>query len=141
LIRVRIKRMAGPPAIKTLKQEQIHGRDWRDLDALRAELTTFFEITYNHQRLHSALNYQTPAAFEQQLRSVVNVEASTKMAGARELTAPSPQTPLPGLQSLSQQNCPWFLCLTSGVQFTRLSPHSSSPHSSGYLTAKGIVSI
>jgi transposase-like protein len=22
-----------------LKQEQVHGRDWRDLDALRAELT------------------------------------------------------------------------------------------------------
>ena len=91
--------------IKTLKQEQVHGRDWRDLDALRAELTTFFEITYNHQRLHSALDYQTPAAFEQQLRSVANVEASTGMTGARELTAPSPQTPLPGLQSFSKENC------------------------------------
>ena len=92
--------------IKTLKQEQVHGRDWRDLDALRAELTTFFEITYNHQRLHSALDYQTPAAFEQQLRSMANVEASIKMTGARELTAPSPQTPLPGLQSLAQNHCP-----------------------------------
>jgi len=92
--------------IKTLKQEQVYGRDWRDLDALRAELTTFFEITYNHQRLHSALDYQTPAAFEQQLRSVANVEASTEMTGARKLTAPSPQTPLPGLQSFSQENCP-----------------------------------
>jgi transposase-like protein len=89
-----------------LKQEQVHGRDWRDLDALRAELTTFFEITYNHQRLHSALNYQTPAAFEQQLGSVANGKASTEMTGARELTAPSPQTPLPGLQSFSQENCP-----------------------------------
>jgi putative transposase len=92
--------------IKTLKQEQVHGRDWRDLDALRAELTTFFEITYNHQRLHSALDYQTPAAFEQQLRSVAKVEASTELTGARELTAPSPQTPLPGLQSFSKENCP-----------------------------------
>src|SRR5579864_8753201 len=27
--------------IKTLKQERGHGRDWRDLDTLRAELTTF----------------------------------------------------------------------------------------------------
>jgi hypothetical protein len=25
---------------------------------------------------------------------------------AQELTAPSPQTPLPGLQSFSQENCP-----------------------------------
>jgi len=84
----------------------VHCRDWRDLDALRAELTTFFEITYNHQRLHSALNYQTPAAFEQQLGSVANGMASTEMTGARELTAPSPQTPLPDLQSFSQENCP-----------------------------------
>jgi hypothetical protein len=77
-----------------------------DLDALRAELKTFFEITYNHQRLHSALNYQTPARFEQQLQSVVKGETSTEMTGARELTAPSPQTPLPGLQSFSEENCP-----------------------------------
>lgn len=71
--------------IKTLKQEQVHGRDWRDLDALRAKLTTLFEITYNHQRLHSALNYQTPAAFEQQLGSVANGKASTEMTGARSM--------------------------------------------------------
>jgi putative transposase len=90
--------------IKTLKQEQVHGRDWRDLDALRAELTTFFEIIYNHQRLHSALGYQTPAAFEKQL--LCACEASTEPTGARELTAPSPQTPLPGLQSFSRENCP-----------------------------------
>ena len=53
--------------MKTLKQEQVRGHQWRDLDALRDDLTTFFDITYNHQRLHSALGYQTPAAFEQQL--------------------------------------------------------------------------
>ncbi len=34
--------------MKTLKQEQVRGQQWRDLDALRAELTTFFEIIYNH---------------------------------------------------------------------------------------------
>jgi putative transposase len=51
--------------MKTLKQEQIHGRSWRDLDALRTDLTKFFQITYNHERLHSALGYQTPVAFEQ----------------------------------------------------------------------------
>ncbi len=92
--------------MKTLKQEQVRGNRWRDLEALRNDLKTFFQITYNLERLHSALDYQTPAAFEQQLLSARKVEASTSLTGARELTAPSPQTPLPGLQSLSQQNCP-----------------------------------
>ncbi|MBZ5681651.1 MAG: IS3 family transposase [Acidobacteriia bacterium] len=92
--------------MKTLKQEQVRGNDWRDLDALRTDLTTFFQITYNHQRLHSALGYQSPAAFEQQLRCSTMPQTSTEMSGARELTAPSPHTPLPGLQSFSQENCP-----------------------------------
>lgn len=52
--------------MKTLKQEQVLGNRWRDLDAMRADLATFLQITYNHQRLHSSLDYQTPAAFEQQ---------------------------------------------------------------------------
>jgi putative transposase len=50
--------------MKTLKQEQVRGNDWRDLDALRVDLTTFLQTTYNHQRLHSALGYQTPVTFE-----------------------------------------------------------------------------
>jgi transposase InsO family protein len=53
--------------MKTLKVEQVRGNSWRDLDALRADLSRFLQITYNHERLHSALGYQTPAAFEQQL--------------------------------------------------------------------------
>ena len=82
--------------MKTLKQEQVRGGNWRDLDALRTDLTTFFQITYNHQRLHSALRYQTPAAFEQQLLCAKNPEASTELTGARELTAPSPSPHPPG---------------------------------------------
>ncbi len=50
--------------MKTLKHEQVEGHRWRDLDALRADLATFFETTYNRQRLHSSLGYQPPAEFE-----------------------------------------------------------------------------
>jgi len=50
--------------MKTLKQEQVRGHQWRDLHALRDDLARFLQMTYNHQRLHSALDYQTPAAFE-----------------------------------------------------------------------------
>lgn len=53
--------------MKTLKREQVGGQQWRDLDALRADLRTFLQITYNHHRLHSALDYQTPADFERRL--------------------------------------------------------------------------
>jgi putative transposase len=53
--------------MKTLKQEQVHDRRWRNLDALASGLTQFFEQTYNHERLHSALGYQTPAEFEAKL--------------------------------------------------------------------------
>src|SRR5579872_1633974 len=81
--------------IKTLKQEQVHGREWRDLDALRAELTTFFDIIYNHQRLHSALGYQTPAAFEKQLLCAQNPEASTELTGARGSNRPLAPDPTP----------------------------------------------
>ena len=46
------------------EEEQVRGNQWRDLHALRDDLARFLQITYNHQRLHSALDYQTPAAFE-----------------------------------------------------------------------------
>jgi hypothetical protein len=94
--------------MKTLKQEQVRGQQWRDLNALRTDLKTLFQVTYNHQRLHSALGYQTPAAFEQQLLCAQNPEASTELTGARELTAPSPQTPLPVYNLLRRITVPSF---------------------------------
>lgn len=51
--------------MKTLKQEEIYCREYNDLADLTAHVEEFLEGYYNHQRLHSALGYRTPAEFEQ----------------------------------------------------------------------------
>lgn len=53
--------------MKTLKQEEIRANEYRDLEHLRQNVTEFVEHYYNGQRLHSALGYQTPEAFERQI--------------------------------------------------------------------------
>ena len=55
--------------MKTLKQEEVDGRSYRDLAEARASIGAFIDQVYNRQRLHSALNYLAPAEFEAQLRS------------------------------------------------------------------------
>lgn len=50
--------------MKTLKQEEIYANEYRNLEHLRAHLEDFLEHYYNRLRLHSALNYQSPALFE-----------------------------------------------------------------------------
>ena len=47
--------------MKTLKQEEIYCRQYRDLQDLETHVEEFLERYYNQQRLHSALGYQTPA--------------------------------------------------------------------------------
>jgi putative transposase len=53
--------------MKTLKQEEIDGRDYRDIDEARRHIGDFIEQTYNRQRLHSALGYRPPVEFEANL--------------------------------------------------------------------------
>jgi putative transposase len=52
--------------MKTLKQEEIYCREYRDLEDLETHLEEFLDRYYNQRRLHSALGYRTPAEFEGQ---------------------------------------------------------------------------
>jgi putative transposase len=54
--------------MKTLKHEEVDGRAYRDADEARRSIGTFIDEVYNHQRLHSALSYLTPAEFEASLQ-------------------------------------------------------------------------
>ncbi len=53
--------------MKTLKQEEIHTRTYRDRADLEAHMGEFFDRYYNRRRLHSALGYRTPEQFEHSL--------------------------------------------------------------------------
>ena len=51
--------------MKTLKQEEVQGLGYRDVDDARQRIGTFIDTVYNTQRLHSALDYLTPEEYEQ----------------------------------------------------------------------------
>src|SRR5207244_6584585 len=53
--------------MKTLKQEEVDGRDYRDLEHAREAIGAFIEDVYNRHRLHSSLDYKPPAEFEANL--------------------------------------------------------------------------
>lgn len=57
--------------IKTLKHEELDGRQYRTLDELNTHVTEFIEGIYNLKRLHSALAYRSPIEFEKQHESGV----------------------------------------------------------------------
>jgi transposase InsO family protein len=50
--------------MKTLKHEEVCGRRYLNLDQARTSLGRFIEEVYNRSRLHSALDYLSPAEFE-----------------------------------------------------------------------------
>jgi transposase InsO family protein len=65
--------------MKTLKYEEVHRNEYRDLAEARNEIGTFLDKIYNRKRLHSAIGYLPPAEFE------ANLAAQKKEAAARRL--------------------------------------------------------
>jgi transposase InsO family protein len=61
--------------MKTLKHEEVHRNEYRDLAEARSEIGTFLEKVYNQKRLHSALGYLPPAEFENRIRAAAGARA------------------------------------------------------------------
>jgi transposase InsO family protein len=64
--------------MKTLKYEEVHRNEYRDLDEARASIHDFLEKVYNQKRLHSALGYVPPAEFEANLAAHNNKDAASR---------------------------------------------------------------
>jgi putative transposase len=73
--------------MKTLKQEEVDGRAYRDLRHAHTAIGTFIEQVYNRQRLHSALAYRPPAEFEANL---LPRWATAQQPGAAEIIPTCP---------------------------------------------------
>jgi putative transposase len=55
--------------MKTLKAEEVDGRAYANLEDARRRIGAFIDDVYNADRLHSALGYKSPIAFENELRN------------------------------------------------------------------------
>jgi putative transposase len=66
--------------MKTLKHEEVHRNEYRDLAEARREIGTFLDKVYNQKRLHSAIGYLPPAEFE------ANLAAQRKEVATRPLS-------------------------------------------------------
>ncbi len=98
-IRISMSRVGNPydnakaeSFIKTLKKEEVDGRIYQDLLHLRRSIAEFLENIYNRHRLHSALDYQSPVEFEEELNSTC---ISIGLVRGQGIISPSPTPPTP----------------------------------------------
>ena len=78
--------------MKTLKAEEADGQAYRDLAHARSRLADFIDNIYNADRLHSALGYKSPTAFETDFRN-------------KDKRIPETLTPLAINQTVSPKGC------------------------------------
>jgi transposase InsO family protein len=71
--------------MKTLKAEEINGKQYADIDDLRQNLEAFLETEYNRHRLHSALGYRPPEEFEGAAHSQLFAAASVSFPRQEEI--------------------------------------------------------
>ena len=67
--------------MKTLKYEEVHRNEYRDLIEAQSAIREFLEKIYNQKRLHSALGYVPPAEFEVNLAMQQKEAATRRIAG------------------------------------------------------------
>ena len=64
--------------MKTLKYEEVHRNEYRNISEARAAIHDFLEKVYNQRRLHSALGYLPPAEFERNLAALNDKDAAAR---------------------------------------------------------------
>jgi putative transposase len=68
--------------MKTLKAEEANARTYLDLDDARTRLGAFIDDVYNADRLHSALGYKPPVAFEAEWNEAAIQKRRTLLASS-----------------------------------------------------------
>ena len=61
----------------TLKADLVDTRPWPTRQTARQAIFAWIEVWYHRQRSHSALGYQPPVAFEQELAQEVQAASPT----------------------------------------------------------------
>lgn len=77
--------------MRTLKEEEVHGRAYANVEEARGQIGKFLEQTYNRQRLHSALRYVTPEEFEQAGKAVESAGPGEAEENQKQVSHGSPR--------------------------------------------------
>ena len=67
--------------MKTLKYEEVHRNEYRDLNEAQSTIRIFLEKIYNQKRLHSTIGYMPTAEFEANLLTQQKEAAARQLAG------------------------------------------------------------